>query len=62
MTPKAGMADWEITIAIGRAMGFEMPYGHPSEIMDEIARLTPSFAGVSYGLLDRVGIDPVALQ
>ncbi|MCC8428613.1 formate dehydrogenase subunit alpha [Reyranella aquatilis] len=55
MTPKAGMADWEITIAIGRAMGFEMPYGHPSEIMDEIARLTPSFAGVSYGLLDRVG-------
>ena len=23
--------------------------------MDEIARLTPSFAGVSYGLLDRVG-------
>ncbi len=55
MTPKNGMADWEITLAIARAMGFEMPYRHPSEIMDEIAALTPTFAGVSYDLLDRVG-------
>ncbi len=55
MSPKNGMADWEITLAIARAMGFEMPYSHPSEIMDEIAQLTPTFAGVSYDLLDRVG-------
>jgi formate dehydrogenase major subunit len=55
MTPRSGMADWEITLAIARAMGFEMPYRHPSEIMDEIAALTPTFAGVSYDLLDRVG-------
>ncbi|MBS0520965.1 MAG: formate dehydrogenase subunit alpha [Proteobacteria bacterium] len=55
MTPRSGMADWEITLAIARAMGFEMRYGHPSEIMDEIARLTPGFAGVSYDLLDRLG-------
>jgi formate dehydrogenase major subunit len=55
MTPRSGMADWEITLAIARAMGFEMPYRHPSEIMDEIASLTPTFAGVSYDLLDRVG-------
>ena len=55
MAPRNGMADWEITLAIGRAMGFEMPYGHPSEVMDEIARLTPTFAGVSYELLDKVG-------
>ncbi|MBL0897663.1 MAG: molybdopterin-dependent oxidoreductase, partial [Reyranella sp.] len=55
MTPKSGMADWEITLAIAKAMGFEMTYGHPSEIMDEIARLTPTFAGVSFDLLDRVG-------
>jgi formate dehydrogenase major subunit len=55
MTPKNGMADWEITLAIAKAMGFEMHYRHPSEIMDEIARLTPTFAGVSYDLLDEVG-------
>ena len=55
MTPKNGMADWEITLAIAKAMGFEMPYNHPSEIMDEIAALTPTFAGVSYDLLDKEG-------
>ncbi len=55
MTPKNGMADWEITLAIAKAMGFEMPYSHPSEIMDEIARLTPTFAGVSYDLLEKEG-------
>ena len=32
-----------------------MDYAHPSEIMDEIARLTPTFAGVSYEKLDRLG-------
>ena len=32
-----------------------MNYQHPSEIMDEIARLTPTFAGVSFELLDRLG-------
>jgi formate dehydrogenase major subunit len=55
MDPKNGMADWEITLAISKAMGFEMHYGHPSEVMDEIARLTPTFAGVSFDLIDRLG-------
>ena len=55
MQPKAGMADWEITLAVAKAMGLEMHYDHPSEIMDEIARLTPTFAGVSFKKLDEVG-------
>ncbi len=55
MAPRAGMADWEITLAIAQAMGLEMHYAHPSEIMDEIARLTPTFAGVSYDKLDAMG-------
>jgi formate dehydrogenase major subunit len=55
MQPKNGMADWEITIAIAKAMGFDMHYDHPSEIMDEIARLTPTFTGVSYQKLDEIG-------
>ena len=55
MTPKNGLADWEITLAIARAMDFDMHYDHPSQVMDEIAQTTPTFAGVSYALLDRVG-------
>src|SRR5262249_6299075 len=38
-----------------KALGYEMDYRHPAEIMDEIARLTPTFAGVTYEKLDRLG-------
>ncbi|WOJ89597.1 formate dehydrogenase subunit alpha [Methylocapsa polymorpha] len=55
MSPKNGFGDWEITLALSKALGFSMNYAHPSEIMDEIARTTPSFAGVSYAHLDEVG-------
>ncbi len=53
--PMAGKADWEVTVALSNALGYPMHYNHPSEIMDEIARLTPTFAGVSFEMLDRVG-------
>jgi formate dehydrogenase major subunit len=53
--PLPGLADWEVTMALSRALGYPMAYRHPSEIMDEIARLTPTFAGVSYAKLDRLG-------
>jgi formate dehydrogenase major subunit len=55
MTPRNGMEDWQITLALAKAMGYPMHYDHPSQIMDEIARLTPTFAGVSYETLDRLG-------
>ncbi|MGB7740766.1 MAG: formate dehydrogenase subunit alpha, partial [Steroidobacteraceae bacterium] len=55
MQPLAGLADWEATVGFARALGYEMNYSHPSEIMDEIARLTPTFTGVSYEKLDRLG-------
>jgi len=53
--PLAGLEDWEVTMALSNAMGYPMDYAHPSEIMDEIARLTPTFEGVSYAKLDRLG-------
>ena len=53
--PKAGLADWEITLALSKALGYDMEYSHPSEIMDEIARLTPTFARVSYDRLEELG-------
>ncbi|MEQ8700319.1 MAG: formate dehydrogenase subunit alpha, partial [Bauldia litoralis] len=55
MESRSGMEDWQITMAIANAMGFPMTYDHPSEIMDEVAALTPSFAGVSFDKLDRLG-------
>jgi len=55
MPPKAGFADWEITAKLSEALGYPMHYAHPSEIMDEIARLTPTFSGVSYEKIDRLG-------
>ena len=55
MSPLGGLADWEATCALSNALGFPMQYAHPSEIMDEIAALTPSFAGVSYAKLDALG-------
>ena len=53
--PVAGMADWEVTQAFSNALGYPMNYSHPSEIMDEIARLTPTFAGVSFDRIDELG-------
>ncbi len=50
-----GLEDWEITMKLSAAMGYPMEYRHPSEIMAEIARLTPGFEGVTYEKLDQVG-------
>ncbi len=55
MRPKGGYADWEITQLLANAVGYPMNYAHPSEIMDEIARLTPTFTGVSFARLDELG-------
>jgi formate dehydrogenase major subunit len=53
--PVAGKADWEITMDISNALGYPMHYDHPTQIMDEIARLTPTFAGVSFEKLEKLG-------
>jgi formate dehydrogenase major subunit len=55
MQPKSGYADWEITQLLSNAMGYPMNYKHPSEIMDEIASLTPTFTGVSFKRIDELG-------
>ncbi|WP_191486044.1 formate dehydrogenase subunit alpha [Pseudomonas sp. FEN] len=55
MEPLGGKADWEGTVALANALGYPMHYKHPSEIMDEIASLTPTFTNVSYAALDSHG-------
>ncbi|TNE29271.1 MAG: formate dehydrogenase subunit alpha [Alphaproteobacteria bacterium] len=51
MEPANGYADWEVTQLLANALGATWNYAHPSEVLDEIARLTPSFAGVSWDML-----------
>ncbi len=55
MPPKAGYSDWEATQLLANALGYPMNYAHPSEIMAEIASLTPTFRGVTYDKIDRLG-------
>ncbi|OPF94772.1 Putative formate dehydrogenase [Rhodopseudomonas palustris] len=55
MTPKNGLEDWEVTLRLAEAVGYKMNYTHPSQIMDEIAALTPTFTGVSYDRLEELG-------
>jgi formate dehydrogenase major subunit len=55
MPPLAGLADWEVTVKLANALGYPMNYADPEAIMNEIAALTPSFAGVSYERIDRLG-------
>jgi formate dehydrogenase major subunit len=55
MQPLAGLEDWQATQQLSNALGYPMNYSHPSEIMAEIAALTPTFTGVSYEKLDELG-------
>jgi formate dehydrogenase major subunit len=55
MKPKNGYADWEITQMLANAMGAGWHYTHPAQIMEEIAATTPSFARVTYDLLEEMG-------
>ncbi|MCC7003483.1 MAG: formate dehydrogenase subunit alpha [Gemmatimonadaceae bacterium] len=55
MEPVAGKEDWQVTVALANALGYPMHYNHPSEIMDEIASLTPTFTGVSYARIEELG-------
>jgi formate dehydrogenase alpha subunit len=54
--PGEARADWQVICDVATAMGYPMRYGHPSEIMDEIAALAPMMAGVSYARLEGNGL------
>ncbi len=55
MRPKPGKDEWQVVCELATALGTPMHYDSAAEIMDEIARLTPTFAGVSFARLDREG-------
>ncbi len=51
--PNGILPDWRVVCEISNRMGYPMSYQHPSEVMDEIARLTPMYAGVSNDRIDQ---------
>ena len=48
--------DWQIICDLSTRFGLPMSYDSPSLIFDEIAQVTPSYAGLSYERLEKVGI------
>jgi len=50
--PDGILAEWQVVCEVATRMGYPMKYAHPSEIMEEVAQLTPLFAGVSYDRLE----------
>ncbi|OGV61853.1 MAG: formate dehydrogenase subunit alpha [Lentisphaerae bacterium RIFOXYB12_FULL_65_16] len=54
--PGEARPDWQILCDVATAMGYPMSYAHPGEIWDEMARLSPSLAGISYERIDKVGL------
>jgi formate dehydrogenase major subunit len=55
MASRTGKQEWEVACELATAMGYPMSYDDESQIMDEIAATTPTFAGVSFAHLDEVG-------
>jgi formate dehydrogenase major subunit len=54
--PGSALPDFEILTRVSRALGHEMGYESPAEVMAEIAELTPDFAGITYERLGRTGL------
>ena len=54
--PGQARTDMEILVELARRMGYEQHYGSPADVMDEIASLTPSYAGISHRRLAKRGL------
>ena len=55
-SPGKAKPDWEILMDIMNRIGYDKKYSHPSEIMDEIASVTPQYGGIDYERIDKVGL------
>ncbi len=54
--PGQAKADWMIISGLSTKMGYPMDYASPEEIMEEIARVTPSYAGINYARIEKQGL------
>jgi formate dehydrogenase alpha subunit len=54
--PGEAWDDWQIVARVAGRMGYAMTYRSAEEIMDEIRRVTPSYAGITYPRIEAVGL------
>jgi predicted molibdopterin-dependent oxidoreductase YjgC len=54
--PGQARPDWQIVCQVSTAMGYPMSYPDSGAIFDEMAGLTPSYAGMSFERIDKVGL------
>ena len=48
--------DWEIICDLSTRMGYPMSYDHPSQILEEVTQLTPSYGGIYYDRIEKDGL------
>jgi len=59
--PGDARTDFDILTTVSAALGHEMGFASPSDVIDEVAALTPDWAGVSHERVGRRGLQwPVA--
>jgi formate dehydrogenase alpha subunit len=54
--PGSAWDDWKITSEIAKRMGYPMAYKNCREIFEEISRVTPSYGGITYARIDKIGL------
>jgi formate dehydrogenase alpha subunit len=54
--PGQAHQDWEILCDLATRMGYPMTYGSASQIMDEIASVTPIYGGMSFERIENMGL------
>jgi formate dehydrogenase major subunit len=54
--PGEAKTDWEAICGISSKFGFPMPYSSAQEIFEEVAKVTPSYAGITYERLEKGGL------
>jgi len=59
--PGSAKTDLEIICMVSKALGHDMGYESSAEVMDEVAEMTPRYAGISHDRIGRTGLQwPVA--
>lgn len=54
--PGEAKADWEIIDEIMRRMGYENNFNSASNVMEEIAMVTPQYGGITYDRIEKTGL------
>ncbi len=54
--PGEAWDDWKILCEIATRMGYPMAYDNSQQIMEEISKVTPSYAGISYERIEHEGL------